>query len=98
MWHSRLHLSGLRQILVLRRERGMKQLKADFCVVGAGYAGLAAAYQLQKKHSVIVLEAGGHPGGRVWTEHLSDGTPFDIGGAWVGDEQAQPNIRALMKE
>jgi monoamine oxidase len=76
----------------------MKQLRADFCVVGAGYAGLAAAYQLQKKHSVIVLEAGAHAGGRVWTEHLSDGTPFDIGGAWVGDEQAQPNIRALMSE
>ena len=29
----------------------MKQLKADFCVVGAGYAGLAAAYQLQKKQT-----------------------------------------------
>jgi monoamine oxidase len=76
----------------------MIQLKADFCVVGAGYAGLAAAYQLQKKHSVIVLEAGGHPGGRVWTEKLSDGTPFDIGGAWVADETSQPSIRALMAD
>jgi len=75
----------------------MKQLKADFCVVGAGYAGLAAAYQLQKKHSVIVLEAGGHPGGRVWTELLSDGTPFDIGGAWVANEEVQPHVRALMR-
>ena len=41
---------------------------------------------------------GAHAGGRVWTEQLSDGTPFDIGGAWVADEGAQSNIRALMKE
>ncbi len=76
----------------------MARLKADICVVGAGYAGLAAAYQLQKTNSVIVLEAGNHPGGRVWTEHLSDGTWFDIGGAWVADQNSQPNIRALMRE
>ena len=75
------------------------RLQADFCVVGAGYAGLAAAHKLQKKqHSVIVLEAGNHPGGRVWTECLSDGTPFDIGGAWVAEPTAQPHIRALMAE
>jgi monoamine oxidase len=76
----------------------MKQLEADFCVVGAGYAGLTADYRLMEKHSVIVLEAGGHAGGRVWTEHLSDGTPFDIGGAWVGNEHVQPDIRKLMGE
>src|SRR6185503_14958525 len=78
----------------------MIRLKAEFCVVGAGYAGLAAAYRLQETHkkSVIVLEAGGHPGGRVWTENLSDGTWFDIGGAWVANESAQPDIRKLMRE
>jgi monoamine oxidase len=77
----------------------MKPLEAEFCVVGAGYAGLAAAHRLYtEKHSVIVIEAGGHPGGRVWTEHLSDGTPFDIGGAWVGAPSVQPAIRKLMKE
>lgn len=75
----------------------MKPIKADYCIVGAGYAGLAAAHRLHRKHSVVVLEAGGHPGGRVWTQHLSDGTPFDIGAAWVADERAQPNVRALMK-
>jgi monoamine oxidase len=77
----------------------MKPLEAEFCVVGGGYAGLAAAHRLHHEgHSVIVLEAGGHPGGRVWTEHLSDGTPFDIGGAWVGSPKAQPAIRKLMAE
>src|SRR5258706_3723170 len=74
-------------------------LEADFCVVGAGYAGLAAAYRIhQQQRSVIVLEAGPQVGGRVWTKHLSDGTPFEIGGAWVADFEHQPNIRQLMKE
>jgi monoamine oxidase len=77
----------------------MEQLEAEYCVVGGGYAGLAAAYRLlQKKHTVIVLEASGHPGGRVWTQQLSDGTPFDIGAAWVASPEAQPDVRKLMRE
>lgn len=77
----------------------LKELESDFCVVGAGYAGLAAAYRLQQKNrSVTLLEAAPRFGGRVWTERLSDGTHFDIGGAWVGTEHVQPNIRALMDE
>jgi monoamine oxidase len=79
-------------------DQPMKQLEADYCVVGGGYAGLAAAYRLQKKHSVIVLEASGHPGGRVWSERLSDGTAFDIGGAWVASPKSQPDVRSLMNE
>jgi hypothetical protein len=37
------------------------QLESDFCVVGAGYAGL--------------MDAKPRIGGRTWTEHHSDGTP-----------------------
>src|SRR2546422_11638457 len=74
-------------------------LEADFCVVAAGYAGLAAAFRLHQQHrSVIVLEAGPRVGGRVWTRQLSDGTPFEIGGAWVAHFEHQPNIRKLMQE
>jgi monoamine oxidase len=77
----------------------MTQLEAEYCVVGGGYAGLAAAYRLlQKKRTVIVLEASGHAGGRVWTKQLSDGTPFDIGAAWVASPKSQPDVRALMSE
>jgi monoamine oxidase len=77
----------------------MTQLDAEYCVVGGGYAGLAAAHRLlQKKHTVIVLEASGHPGGRVWTKQLSDGTPFDIGAAWVASPKSQPHVRSLMSE
>src|SRR5688500_1948001 len=79
--------------------RGDADLEADVCVVGAGYAGMAAAFRLhQQNRSVIVLEAGPRVGGRVWTRHLSDGTPFDIGGAWVSDSTLQPTIRQLMTE
>ncbi len=77
----------------------LRSLESDFCVVGAGYAGLAAAHRLQQKnHSVVVLEAAPRFGGRAWTESLSDGTYFDIGGAWVGVAQVQPSIRTLMDE
>lgn len=77
----------------------VQKLESDFCVVGAGYAGLTAAFRLQQQQrSVTLFEAAPRFGGRVWSEHLSDGTHFDIGGAWVGNEKVQPDIRRLMKE
>lgn len=77
----------------------MAQITSDFCVVGAGYAGLTAAYRIhQAGHSVTVLEAGPRIGGRTWSAQLSDGTLFEIGGQWVADEQAQPDVRRLMDE
>ena len=77
----------------------MPQLESDFCVVGAGYAGLAAAHRVhQAGNSVTVLEAAPQIGGRTWTANLSDGTPFEIGGQWVSDHEAQPDIRRLMDE
>src|SRR5437879_4146428 len=61
-----------------------ERMDVDVCVVGAGYAGLATALRLtQAGKSVAVLEARNRVGGRIWTQHLDDGTPIDRGGAWL---------------
>jgi len=62
-----------------------ERIDADVCVVGAGYAGLVAARRLHHAgRSVVVLEARDRVGGRIWTQHLADGSPVDRGGAWLG--------------
>jgi monoamine oxidase len=62
-----------------------ERIDTDVCVIGAGYAGLTAARRVQQAgKNVIVLEARDRIGGRIWTEHLADGTPVDRGGAWLG--------------
>lgn len=57
-------------------------------VVGAGFAGLAAADALASAGAeVIVLEARDRVGGRVHTTTLEDGTWVDLGGQWLGAGQ-----------
>lgn len=47
----------------------------NIAVVGAGYAGLAAATALnQAGHNVVVYEARNRPGGRVWSETVHTAT------------------------
>lgn len=66
----------------------MERVEADVVVVGAGFAGLAAAKHLsQRGRTVVVLEARDRVGGRVFTDRLPDGTPVDLGGQWIGPGQ-----------
>ena len=69
----------------------------DYCVVGAGFAGLTAALRLkQAGRSVALLEARDRVGGRTFTVTRPDGTWIDRGGAWIGP--GQDRIYAMMDE
>ncbi|MFC0448455.1 flavin monoamine oxidase family protein [Rhodococcus jostii] len=75
----------------------MADIEVDYCVVGAGFAGLTAALRVkQAGQSVALLEARDRIGGRTFTEVRDDGSWIDRGGAWVGP--GQDRIYALMDE
>lgn len=67
-------------------------------VVGAGLAGLTAAYRLQKMgHSCDVYEARSRPGGRVFTAYF--GTEYEeLGAVNLYDGGSGKNILALIDE
>ncbi len=55
-------------------------------VAGAGLAGLAAARRLVARgHEVTIVEARDRVGGRTEGLLLDDGTPLELGGAWLGE-------------
>jgi monoamine oxidase len=59
----------------------------DVVVVGAGFAGLAAARELIRLgHDVLILEGRDRVGGRSYTSHIA-GVPVDMGGTFVGPTQ-----------
>jgi monoamine oxidase len=63
----------------------------DAVIVGAGYAGLAAARKLTEEGcSTVVLEARDRVGGRTYTVEEA-GATVDLGGQWIGPAQHHIN-------
>src|SRR5687768_1128365 len=66
----------LAEIRVADQGRSRKRVT----VIGAGMAGLVAAYELEQLgHSVRIFESTGETRGRAWTHHFSDGTYGEFG-------------------
>jgi monoamine oxidase len=75
----------------------MEHRQADVCVVGAGFAGLAAARLIMEaSKTVVVLEARDRVGGRVWDKTTEDGTLVSVGGTWLG--QRQERMKKLVSD
>ena len=66
-------------------------------IIGAGLAGLAAAYQLRQAGvAVTLLEARNRVGGRVLTHTLADGLRLEFGAEWIGASHTR--LMALCEE
>src|ERR1700691_346693 len=75
----------------------MATTEVDVVVVGAGFAGLAAARALAAAgRSVAVVEARPRVGGRVRNESIGEGKVVEVGGQWVGP--TQDTVLALAKD
>lgn len=68
-------------------EASPSRTESDVVVVGAGFAGVTAARELQKAgYSVTVLEARDRIGGRAWSTTFA-GEVSELGGTWIDARQ-----------
>ena len=66
----------------------MQTIQTDIAIIGAGYAGIAAAKKLQEVNkNFIILEARDRIGGRTLSEQLECGAHIDLGAKWIGPTQ-----------
>jgi monoamine oxidase len=73
---------------------GANDRDVDVLVIGAGVSGLAAARELSGRYTVMVLEARGRVGGRVWTDRPWGDVLLDLGASWIHGIRGNP-IHAL---
>lgn len=65
-----------------------EKVQTDVLIIGAGYAGIAAAKKLHDSGiSFTVVEARDRIGGRTLTEQLPAGATVDLGAQWIGPDQ-----------
>jgi monoamine oxidase len=73
-------LGDIEAQLVRIRELDKDKPRRAITIIGAGMAGLAAAYELEKLgHQVRIIEGSHRIGGRVWTHRFKDGTYHELG-------------------
>ncbi|MEZ4857774.1 MAG: NAD(P)/FAD-dependent oxidoreductase [Flavobacteriaceae bacterium] len=59
-------------------------------IIGAGFAGLAAAYKLKKRNiNCVVLESRSRIGGRVFSHKMDNNLVIELGGEWVGNSHTR---------
>lgn len=72
-------------------------MKSRVIIIGAGLSGLLIANKLKKAgHKVLVLEARGRIGGRVFTAWSANETPVELGATWFGPQHR--HLTALLDE
>jgi uncharacterized protein len=84
-----------------RRRRGSTVTRPKLAVVGAGVAGLTAAYLLQRRYDVTLFEADDRLGGHAHTHELPtpDGSVALVdSGFIVHNERTYPNLLRLFAE
>ncbi len=71
-----------------KKRRKHQVHKVDVAVVGGGFAGLTAAFNVAGRgHSVRLLEARNRVGGRAWNHDLGGGKVSERGATFVGPTQ-----------
>lgn len=74
-------------------------MRSHVAVIGAGFAGLTAAYRLYQQgyHDIEIYEARGRVGGRIFS--VCDGdSVIELGGQNIPDGGDAPHLRTLAKE
>lgn len=71
--------------------------KGKVIIIGAGFAGISAAYKLKKKGiDFVVLESRKRVGGRIFSHNINENLVIELGGEWVGNSHTR--MRELCDE